>query len=183
MIIQDLSFSRDHEFDDKKMRSAGIRGQYISYFEPLKALKEGILFELGFDKTEMFRMLKWVTAVLPDEKPRHLLGNGHIDDLKKIFKEGIDTIDCIIPTHYARHGVAFTSEGKLDMTKTKFLKDKKPLDKKCSCPVCQTYTRAYICHLLKAKEITPLRLLTFHNLFFFNNYVAQIREDIKKGYL
>lgn len=141
----------------------------------------GIGGELGFDKKEMFRMLNWVTEVLPAEKPRHLLGNGHIEDLLKIFKSGVDTVDCIIPTHYARHGIAFTSSGKMDMAKTIFLKDKKPLDKRCSCYVCQNYKRNYISHLLRAKEITALKLLTFHNLYFFNTFIEKIREEIKKG--
>ena len=141
----------------------------------------GIGGELGFDKKEMFKMLNWVTEVLPAEKPRHLLGNGHIEDLLKIFKSGVDTVDCIIPTHYARHGIAFTSSGKMDMAKTIFLKDKKLLDKKCSCFVCQNYKRNYISHLLRAKEITALKLLTFHNLYFFNTFIEKIREEIKKG--
>ena len=141
----------------------------------------GIGGELGFDKKEMFKMLNWVTEVLPAEKPRHLLGNGHIEDLLKIFKSGVDTVDCIIPTHYARHGIAFTSSGKMDMAKTIFLKDKKPLDKRCSCSVCQNYKRNYISHLLRAKEITALKLLTFHNLYFFNTFIEKIREEIKKG--
>ncbi|MDO8424491.1 MAG: tRNA guanosine(34) transglycosylase Tgt, partial [bacterium] len=112
----------------------------------------GIGGELGFDKKKMFQMLNWVTEILPKEKPRHLLGNGHIEDLVKILKSGVDTIDCIIPTHYARHGVAFISEGRIDLGKSIFLKDKKPLDKLCSCKVCQDYTRSYICHLFRAKE-------------------------------
>lgn len=126
-------------------------------------------------------MLNWVTEVLPAEKPRHLLGNGHIEDLVKIFKSGVDTVDCVIPTHYARHGIAFASSGKMDLVKTIFLNDKKPLDKNCSCFVCQNYKRNYISHLLRAKEITALKLLTFHNLYFFNTYIEKIREEIKKG--
>ena len=141
----------------------------------------GIGGELGFDKKEMFLMLNWVTKILPEQKLRHLLGNGHIGDLAKIFKSGVDTIDCIIPTHYARHGIAFTSSGKLDLAKSVFLKDKNPLDKNCHCFVCQNYKRNYISHLFRAKEITPLSLLTFHNLYFFNTYIEGIRDKIKQG--
>ncbi len=141
----------------------------------------GIGGELGFDKKIMFQMLNWVNKVLPESRPRHLLGNGQIEDLKKIFQSGIDTIDCIIPTHYARHGTAFTSAGKLDMAKSKFLTDKNPLDKKCDCFVCRNYRRNYITHLFRAKEITALKLLTFHNLYFFNSFVDNIRRDIKEG--
>lgn len=141
----------------------------------------GIGGELGFDKKEMFTMLGWVTQELPEEKPRHLLGNGHIDDLETIYSRGVDTLDCIIPTHYARHGVAFTAQGKLDMSKSMYLKNKEPLDTTCSCTVCQTYTKRYLCHLVRAKELTALRLLSFHNLFYFNAVVANIRQKILDG--
>lgn len=143
----------------------------------------GIGGELGFDKKEMLTMLGWVTAELQEEKPRHLLGNGHIDDLETIFSRGVDTLDCIIPTHYARHGVAFTSQGKFDMAKRQFLTHSDPLDAHCPCVVCQTYTQSYICHLIRAKEITGLRLLSFHNLYYFNAVVAKIRQKILDGKL
>jgi tRNA-guanine family transglycosylase len=94
---------------------------------------------------------------------------------------GADTFDCITPTHYARHGTAFTKKGRIDISKKIFLTDKKPLDPTCECETCQTYTRAYLCHLYRAKEITALRLLTMHNLFYFNKVVADLREDIKNG--
>ena len=138
----------------------------------------GIGGELGFDKKEMFTMLGWVTHELPENKPRHLLGNGHIDDLETIFSRGVDTLDCIIPTHYARHGVAFTAQGKFDMSKSQYLSNKDPLDILCSCMVCQTYSKSYLCHLIRAKELTALRLLSFHNLFYFNGVVASIRQKI-----
>jgi queuine tRNA-ribosyltransferase/7-cyano-7-deazaguanine tRNA-ribosyltransferase len=141
----------------------------------------GIGGEFGDDKRQMPKMLNWVIENLPEKKPRHLLGIGHLDDMEKIIKCGVDTFDCTAPTHYARRGVAFTSEGKLIMRTQKYLKKREPLDKNCLCQVCQHYTKDYICHLLRAGEITALRLLTFHNLHYFNNYVAQIREKIKKG--
>lgn len=143
----------------------------------------GIGGEFGADKSSMTGMLDIVTNELPENKPRHLLGIGHLDDIVPIMKSGIDTFDCIAPTHYARHGYAFTSKGKLDLKKKSFLLDKKPLDPKCSCFVCQNYSRGYITHLLKANEITPLKLLTFHNMYFFHGYVKKVREEIKKGNL
>ncbi len=143
----------------------------------------GIGGEFGDDKKDMAKMLSWVNSNLPESKPRHLLGIGYLEDMETIIKEGIDTFDCIVPTHYARHGVAFVSEGKLDLKKSKFLKDKKPLDKKCACETCINYSRSYIAHLFKAKEITALRLVTFHNLYYFNTYVELLRERIKKGEL
>ncbi|MDO8435808.1 MAG: tRNA guanosine(34) transglycosylase Tgt, partial [bacterium] len=143
----------------------------------------GIGGEFGDNKNIMLQMLNWTLKELPPAKPRHLLGIGHLEDIPKIIRAGIDTFDCIVPTHYARRGVAFVSEGKLDLGKINFLKDKNPLDKKCACSVCQNYSRSYISHLFRAKEITGLKLLTFHNLYFFNDFIAKIRERIKRGKL
>ena len=128
-------------------------------------------------------MIDWVVKELPKEKPRHLLGIGYLEDLPKIISSGVDTFDCIVPTHYARRGVAFTSRGELELSKAKFLNDRKPIDSNCNCEICQGYTRSYISHLLRAKEITPLSLLTFHNLYFFNAYVEKLRLAIKNGKL
>lgn len=141
----------------------------------------GIGGEFGDNKKIMVEMIDWVIKELPKEKPRHLLGIGRLEDIAKIIKAGVDTFDCIVPTRFARHGIAFVSEGKLDMSKTKYLKDKQPLDRNCSCFVCRTYQRNYINHLFRANEITALKLLTFHNLYFFNTEIAKIREKIKKG--
>ncbi|MFH1401914.1 MAG: tRNA guanosine(34) transglycosylase Tgt [Parcubacteria group bacterium] len=141
----------------------------------------GIGGEFGDDKNKMTQMLDWVIKELPVGKPRHLLGVGHLDDIIKIIKSGVDTFDCIAPTHYARRGFAFVSSGKLDMGKKDFLTDKNPLDKKCDCQVCQNYTRAYISHLFHAGELTALRLITFHNLYYFNTFIEKIRDRIKAG--
>jgi tRNA-guanine family transglycosylase len=110
-----------------------------------------------------------------------MLGVGHIKNIEDIIKEGIDLFDCTVPTHYGRRGIAFVNTGLLDLNKSIFLKDKKPLDSKCGCSVCQNYKRNYIAHLLRAKEITAMRLLTFHNLYFFNTFVEKIREKIKNN--
>ncbi|MGE5042266.1 MAG: tRNA guanosine(34) transglycosylase Tgt [Candidatus Levyibacteriota bacterium] len=141
----------------------------------------GIGGEFGYEEKTLTEMLSWVMPNLPDEKPRHLLGIGHPENIIPIISEGVDTFDCITPTHYARHGVAFTSKGKVDMTKTELLKDKEPIDKKCPCFVCQIYKRSYITHMLKAKEITPLTLLSFHNLYFFHSYIEKVRQEILDG--
>ena len=141
----------------------------------------GIGGDLGRNKKEMREILKWVIDLLDERKPRHLLGIGYLEDIEEIVKEGVDLFDCTVPTHYARRGIGFTSEGKIDLKKSKFLKKHEPLDKNCDCFVCQNYKKSYICHLLRAKEITGWRLLTFHNLYFFNTFVEKIREKIKKG--
>ncbi len=141
----------------------------------------GIGGEFGNDKKTMAEMVGWVVDELPEKKPRHLLGVGYLEDMELIIKSGVDTFDCTVPTHYARRGIAFTSEGKLDLKKTKYLKKNEKLDKNCVCPVCLNYKKDYICHLLKAGEITGMKLLTFHNLHYFNTFVEEIRAKIKRG--
>lgn len=141
----------------------------------------GIGGEFGGDKKTMIQMLTWVMKELPEKKPRHLLGIGRLEDIEKIIKAGVDTFDCTVPTHYARRGVAFTSEGKLNLKQTKFLKKREPLDKGCVCNVCLIYKKDYICHLLRAGELTALKLLTFHNLWYFNTFIEEIRAKIKSG--
>lgn len=141
----------------------------------------GIGGEFGGDKRVMAQMLDLTFAILPPEKPRHLLGIGHPDDFFPVIRAGVDAFDCIAPTHYARRGIAFVLLGRLDLRQAKFLRDPKPLDPLCACVTCAQYSRSYICHLLRAHEITALRLLTFHNLFFFNATIARMRKDIKRG--
>jgi len=139
--------------------------------------------EYGYDKKKMQNLIGWVADILPREKPRHILGVGHPEDFAVIAKAGGDTFDCIAPTHYARRGTAFTSKGKLDLKRAVFLKDQKPLDPACKCPVCQNYSRSYISHLIKAKELSGLKLATMHNLYYFNSLAAQVRKRIKNGEL
>jgi queuine tRNA-ribosyltransferase/7-cyano-7-deazaguanine tRNA-ribosyltransferase len=154
----------------------------------------GIGGEFGDDKRQMTSMIRWVIDELPENKPRHLLGIGHLDDIAPAIKEGVDTFDCITPTHYARHGHAFIRKTagtkttlprfeRLDLRKSSFLTDTRPIDPHCSCFTCRTYNRSFISHLLRAYEITPLTLLTIHNLHLFNAYVADIRARIKNGLL
>lgn len=143
----------------------------------------GIGGELGGNKRTMARMLGWMSGFLPSKKPRHLLGTGHPEDLLTIVRSGIDTFDSIAPTHYGRHGVAFTTKGRLDMKKSMFLKDARPLDPTCGCSVCHAHTRSYVAHLFRAKEISALSLVSFHNLFFYNAWLAALRREIRKGRL
>jgi queuine tRNA-ribosyltransferase/7-cyano-7-deazaguanine tRNA-ribosyltransferase len=138
----------------------------------------GIGGDLGKSKKDMMNILDWTIPYLADNKPRHLLGIGHPEDIEPIIQKGIDLFDCTAPTHYARRGIAFTNLGKLNLNQAKFLKDKKDLDSKCGCRVCRVYKRNYISHLARAKEITAMSLLTFHNLYFFNRYIEKIRESI-----
>lgn len=141
----------------------------------------GIGGDLGDSKTGTRTILRWTLPLLDARKPRHLLGIGHIEDIENIVKGGVDTFDCTVPTHYARRGVAFTSRGRVSFKDVKLFKDKGPVDRACKCFVCEKYQRGYIAHLIRANEITGGALLTFHNLFFFNTYLENVREKIKKG--
>jgi len=141
----------------------------------------GIGGDLGKDKKTMQKILNWTIPNLAESKPKHLLGIGYLEDMENIIKAGIDTFDCTVPTHYARRGIAFVFSGKLNLNQSRFLKDKKFLDSKCSCFVCQNHKRNYISHLIRAKEITGMKLLTFHNLHFFNSFVEKIRKKIKNN--
>jgi queuine tRNA-ribosyltransferase len=141
----------------------------------------GIGGEFGAKKSEMARMLKWVFAELPEGKPRHLLGIGHPEDILPVMKAGVDTFDCIAPTHYGRRGTAFTSEGKIDLGKMRYLKQLKPLDPGCACRVCSGYTRSYLCHLIKAHELTGLGMISEHNVFWMNTQAERFRKMIKDG--
>jgi tRNA-guanine family transglycosylase len=143
----------------------------------------GIGGEYGADKNEMSRRLGLVTDILPTNKPRHVLGVGHPEDFVPVALGGGDTFDCITPTHYARHGTIFTSEGRLSINRRALLDEYTPLDPACSCPVCQTYTRSYIAHLFRAHEITGLTLATMHNVHYFNELARVLRERIKNDEL
>ena len=160
-----------------------IREESACYINSLGFDGFGIGGDLGESKKDMTKILSWIIPNLDAKKPRHMLGIGRLEDMENIIKGGIDLFDCTVPTHYARRGIAFVSGSKLDLNKSVFLKDKKPLDSKCNCFVCQNYKRNYICHLMKAGEITAMRLLTFHNLYFFNTFVETLRQKIKSNLL
>lgn len=143
----------------------------------------GIGGEFGYGKEDMAAMLACVADILPAHKPRHLLGVGHPEDFIHIAQNGMDTFDCIAPTHYARHGTAFTSTGKLDVRKPDLLDDEHPLDETCTCYTCVTHTRAYIAHLIRAHDHTGHVLASIHNVHFLNNLAAQLRTKIKNDEL
>lgn len=137
--------------------------------------------EFGYDKKTLKKVVSEVSDALPENKPRHVLGIGHPEDFAIIAQSGGDTFDCIAPTHYARRGVIFTSKGRIDVRKPRFVRDFKPLDPNCKCDVCKNYSRAYVSSLLRAKELSGMKLATMHNLFFFNALAASVRKRIKNG--
>ena len=136
---------------------------------------------VGEPKDLLLAMLEAQIPVLPDDKPRHLLGVGAPEDLVAGVARGIDTFDCVLPTREARHGSAWTREGRLNIKNARFTADAGPLDVGCYCYACQTFSRAYIRHLVKANEILGLHLLTLHNLAFLLDLMAEIRTSVLDG--
>ena len=145
---------------------------------------------VGESKKEMRKVLDWVVPLLSKEKPRHLLGVGEIDDIFALVKAGVDTFDCVMPTRLGRMGRTLIKNSKFksqnftyDITKAKFAEDKRPLDPQCDCYVCKNFSRAYICHLFRSRELLAYRLATYHNLYFINRLLSQIRQAINEGSL
>jgi queuine tRNA-ribosyltransferase len=159
-------------------------------YEDLRRQSAEELIEIGFDAyaiggvsvgetvVEMFEALNWVIPHLPHDKPRYFMGIGLPDQIVKAVGLGIDMFDTCVPTRYGRHGSVFTSIGKLNIGNAKFTKDFRPLDERCDCPVCKTYSRAYIRHLLNLGEITGVRLMSYHNVYFYIRLMEQIRSAI-----
>ena len=137
---------------------------------------------VGEEKHEMLEMLDVTTPCLPEDKPRYLMGVGTPEDLIEGVKRGIDMFDCVLPTRMARHGSVFTSRGRLTVRNATYKRDFNSLDPDCNCYVCKNYTRAYIRHLLKRKEILGVRLTTYHNLYFYLNLMSEIRKAIINDY-
>jgi queuine tRNA-ribosyltransferase/7-cyano-7-deazaguanine tRNA-ribosyltransferase len=159
----------------------GLREQSAQFINSLDFPGFGIGGELGESKEDMDNVLAWTIPRLSAHKPRHLLGIGYLDDMERIVRRGIDLFDCTVPTHYARRGIGFTSQGRINVRQSKYVGDFSTLDKACSCVICQTYSRAYLCHLFRAKEVSSWQALTFHNLHFFNAYIAQLRQRIRNN--
>lgn len=142
---------------------------------------------VGESKEEMRNALQWSYPYLPENKPRHLLGIGEIDDIFAAVAWGMDTFDCVIPTRFGRYGIAFigpmdggtsTNKFRLDITKTQYARDQGPLTTGCSCYTCTTFHRGYIHHLLKAQELLGYRLISLHNVHFLLDVSRKIRQAI-----
>ncbi len=133
---------------------------------------------VGESVTQMFEALGWAIPYLPHDKPRYFMGIGLPDQIVKAVGMGIDMFDTCVPTRYGRHGVAFTSKGRLTIRNGAFTKDFSPVDDTCDCHVCKNYTRAYIRHLLNLNEITGVRLMSYHNVHFYIRLMQRIRQAI-----
>lgn len=136
---------------------------------------------VGESHEEMYRILDETVPYLPEEKPTYLMGVGTPANILEAVDRGIDFFDCVYPTRNGRHGHVYTDRGKLNLFNKKYELDSLPIDEKCACPTCRFYSRAYIRHLLKAKEMLGLRLCVLHNLYFYNTMMSEIREAIRAG--
>jgi len=135
---------------------------------------------VGEANQDMYDTVEWTTQFMPEDKPRYLMGVGTPEDLVENVSRGIDMFDCVMPTRNARNGTLFTSYGKVNIRASRFKEDERALDPECGCMVCQTYSRAYLCHLYRAKEITYFRLGTIHNLYYYLNLMKEMREAIQE---
>ncbi|MGQ9556847.1 MAG: tRNA guanosine(34) transglycosylase Tgt [Desulfurispora sp.] len=136
---------------------------------------------VGEPKSLMYEVLDYTVPLLPENKPRYLMGVGSPDCLVEGVARGIDMFDCVLPTRIARNGTVFTRQGRLVVRNAEYREDFTPLEEGCTCYTCRNFTRAYIRHLIKANEILGLRLTTIHNLHFLHNLMGQIRQAILEG--
>ena len=145
---------------------------------------------LGNSKQDMHQVLDWTVPRLDEDKPRHLLGIGDIDDLLECVARGIDTFDCVAPTRIARRGSLLLSpesggcrenKFRLNIKSSQFKADKRPIDPHCRCPTCQSLSRAYLRHLYVSRELSYFRLATIHNLYFMLRFMEEVRESIREG--
>ena len=155
------------KFVDKNFEAIGMGGAHLS-------------------KKNLYEVVDWTTDIVSDGKPRHLLGIGEIDDIFEVIERGVDTFDCVIPTRLGRTGFFFISPPfgnsnnrfRTDIDKPIYRQDSKPLDENCNCYACQNFTRGYIHHLFRARELLTYNLLSIHNLYFLINLTKQIRQSI-----
>lgn len=133
---------------------------------------------VGESTEEMYRVIEAVEPYMPKDKPRYLMGVGTPVNILEAVERGVDFFDCVMPSRNARHGTIFTSQGILNMWNAKYERDPAPLDPDCDCPTCRNFSRAYIRHLFKAKEMLAMRLAVIHNLYFYNNLMAEIRNAL-----
>lgn len=134
---------------------------------------------VGESHEEMYRIIEKTVPYLPVNKPVYLMGVGTPANILEAVDRGVDFFDCVYPSRNGRHGHAYTGHGKMNILNAKYELDKRPIEEGCACPACKTYSRAYIRHLFKAKEMLGMRLLVLHNLFFYNNMMEEIRAAIR----
>ena len=164
-------------------------------FEDLRKESLNNLKEIGFDgfalgglsvgepKEEMIRIVNEIAPLMPKNKPRYLMGVGTPIDIVEAVSCGIDMFDCVIPTRHARNGYLYTSEGVVRIRNSEYKSDVQSLDKNCNCYTCSNFSRSYLHHLDKTKEILSSTLNSIHNLYFYLNLMKNLRASIEKGKL
>lgn len=159
-------------------------------FEDLRKQSADVIGAMGFDgfgiggsfdKEDIGAAVRWVNAILPAEKPRHLLGIGEPRDLFEAVENGCDLFDCVAPTRRARNGLLYTSYGFIAIENSRYKTDFTPIEKNCACYTCKNFTRAYLSHLFRAEEILACTLATIHNLYFIVNLMKKMRQAILEG--
>lgn len=136
---------------------------------------------VGESHSDMYRTIEAVVPYLPEDKPTYLMGVGTPANILEAVERGVDFFDCVYPSRNGRHGHVYTNHGKLNLFNAKFELDDSPIEEGCQCPACKHHARAYIRHLLKAKEMLGMRLCVMHNLYFYNNMMEEIRTAIEEG--
>ena len=136
---------------------------------------------VGESHEQMYDVLDHVVPYLPQNKPTYLMGVGTPANILEAVERGVDFFDCVYPSRNGRHGHVYTNHGKLNLFNQKFEKDMRPIEEGCGCPACRNYSRAYIRHLLKAKEMLGMRLCVLHNLYFYNTMMEEIRDALDAG--
>ena len=136
---------------------------------------------VGEPTEKMYEMIEVVNEILPMDKPRYLMGVGTPANILEAVDRGVDFFDCVYPSRNGRHGHVYTNHGKMNLFNAKYELDTRPIEEGCQCPACQHYSRAYIRHLLKAKEMLGMRLCVLHNLYFYNHMMEEIRDALDAG--
>lgn len=171
-------------------RAALFGIQQGSMYAPLRRQSSEALIEIGFDgyavgglavgegHDAMCGVLDYAVDLLPDDKPRYLMGVGKPDDIVEAVRRGIDMFDCVLPTRSGRNGQAFTADGPINLRNAKFAEDQAPIEAACDCPACTSYSRAYVHHLVRSQEILGAMLMTEHNLWFYQRLMQGLRDAI-----
>lgn len=136
---------------------------------------------VGEPTETMYEIIEAVEPHMPQDKPRYLMGVGTPTNIIEAVARGVDMFDCVLPARNARHGKLYTWEGSLNIKNEKYKNDPRPIDPTCTCPVCRSFSRAYLRHLFVAGEMLAMRLAVLHNLYFFNSLMAQIRLALDEG--
>lgn len=163
----------DKEFREKSAKELCALSDYDGY--AIGGLS------VGEANQDMYDTVEWTTQFMPESKPRYLMGVGTPEDLVENVERGVDMFDCVMPTRNARNGTLFTSFGKINIKASKFRLDKNPIDPECDCHTCKNYSRGYISHLYRAKELSYFRLASLHNLHYYLNLMKEMRKAILEG--